>query len=105
MMKYDQSLLQSQSVSKLIELILALNLKLREYHNAVTSFYQDDPNVTESDIVEDEDFLDLQEQVKILKNAHHKALNSLIGFRGKTHYEQRQYMKSEVRRERYNRTD
>lgn len=92
MIKYDQSLLQSQSGCKMIELVLDLTRKLREYKSLA--------NV---DIAKDEEYVDLLEQVRILKNDHHKALNSMRGFGGKTHYEQRQYMKSEVRRERYNR--
>ena len=104
MIKYDQSLLQSQSGCKMIDLILKLNTKLQEYHNEWMSMVEDDPACTTADIVKDEGYLELQKQVKMLKNDHNKALNSLTGFKGKTYSEKREYMKSEVRRERYNRT-
>ena len=101
MIKYDQSLLQSQSGFKMIELIIKLDEKLKEYHDEYMSMVEDDPACTGASIVEDEAYEDLKEQVKMLKKDHHKSLNSLKGFRDKTYYNQRQYMKSEVRRERY----
>lgn len=104
MIKYDQSLLQSQSGFKMIELIIELDKKLKEYHDEWMSMVKDDPACTSADIAEDEAYINLREEVKMLKKDHHKSLNSLKGFRGKTYYDQRQYMKSERRRERYNRT-
>lgn len=101
MIKYDQSILQSQTGTKMVKLIIRLHKEMTYWHKATISQFKDDPNYVKPDIVEDNEFDSLSERVKMLKKNHHKALNSLKGFRGKTHNEQVKYMYSEARRDRY----
>jgi|TARA_R110000824_G_scaffold248026_2_gene437128 hypothetical protein len=97
MIKYDSSILQSQTGTKLVDLILKLNKQMvmwnKEYLKMIDS---SDPY-----IVEDEEHRVLSDEVKMLKKTHHKSLNSLKGFKGKIHSEQIKYMYSGERRERY----
>ncbi len=88
--RYDQSVLQTQTGCKLIEIILELNTLCNKYHDLV-----------KTDIVEDDDYKFLQKKIKVLKNDHHKALNCITGNKGKSYIKQRNYMRSEQRLERY----
>ena len=97
MIKYDPSILQSQTGTKLVDLVLKLNKEMimwkKEYLRMIDS---KDPY-----IVEDEASEALSTEVKMLKKTHHNSLNSLKGFKGKIHSEQIKYMYSGARRERY----
>ena len=99
--KYDVTILQSKTGFRLVELILNLEQSLTEYHNKHYRSFKDDPNFVNTDIVKDENYHFLKRKVKMLKNDHHKALNSVTGCKGKSHLQQRKYMESEERRERY----
>jgi len=101
MIKYDPSLLQSKSVTQMVILVLDLSKKMTEYHNKWYRVIKDDPNVTNADIVKDEDYEELKTDVKMLQKSHHKALNSLKNFNGKKHSEQLKYIFSGAHRDRY----
>ena len=101
MKKFDPSLLQSKSGTRMVIMILDLTKKMTEYHNKWYRSVKDDPNVTNADIAKDEDYLELKRDVKMLTKIHHNALNSLKNFKDKTHSEQLKYIFSGVHRERY----
>jgi len=97
MIKYDTSILQSQTGTKMIKLIIGLHKEMTYWHKAAGCIQRP----LKQDIAEDGEFESLSETVKMLKKNHHKALNSLKGFKGKIYSEQIKYMYSEARRERY----
>ena len=92
--RYDQSVLQTQSGCKLMEIIIELNTFCNKYHDLVNT-----------DIVKDKDYKFLQKKIKVLKNDHHKALNCVTGNKGKSYMMARKYMKSEKLRDRYKTSD
>ena len=101
MKKFDPSLLQSRSGSQMIILILKLTKKMMEYRKEWYRSVKDDPNFVSTDIIVDDEYTELTNEVKMLKKSHHLALNSLKNFNAKTHSEQLKYLFSGVHRERY----
>jgi hypothetical protein len=97
MTKYDVTLLQSSTGTKLVELILELRKEMRMWKDEYLKMI----DASDPYIVEDTTFIELNKKVNMLKKDHHNALNSLTGFKGKIHSEQLKYMRSEKRRDRY----
>jgi hypothetical protein len=97
MIKYDTSLLQSQSGTKMVDLVLKLHKEMKMWKSEYSKMIDSSGPY----IVEDTDGEYLDDSVRNLRKDHHKALNSLKGFKGKIHSEQIKYMDSGARRERY----
>jgi len=99
--KYDQSILQTQTGCKLIELIIELGEEMKMWKNEYSKMI----DAADPYIVEDGDYKFLQKKIKMLKNDHHKALNCVTGNKGKSYMMARKYMKSEELRDRYKTSD
>jgi len=96
--EYNSSLLQTRTCTKMLKLIMDLDLQL-------TDTLSKDKKAGSAAMNRDKDVKELHERVLTIKRLHHKALNSLAAFNGKIHSEQIKYMYSEKLQRRYDERD
>ena len=89
--RYDASILQSKTAANMIILIKDLDSALFKCRDLLKG----------KDEHELYNLQSLHLEVKSLKRLHKKSLNSLRGFKQKTHSEQLKYINSEAHSERY----
>ena len=89
--RYDASILQSKTAANKIILIKDMDAVLFKLQKLLKS----------KDEYELYNLQSLHLEVKSLKRLHKKSLNSLRGFKQKTHSEQLKYINSEAHSERY----